>query len=86
MGFKNAYCYVDGERPKTKKALKAALRDNPESVTFDRMTDFDRDDEIPANALYIPRGLTLSICGPDPDRDRKWYASVFFNGEQIVCT
>lgn len=73
-GFVNVGVYVDGARPKTKKALTEALRDNPASVRFDRTALFDEGDNIKGDD--IPAEITLTVTGPDPFTARRWYASV----------
>lgn len=67
----------DGNRIKTKTALKAALSQDPESVLFDGTSpmgpqDFGR----PATVSKLERGVTLVVVGPDPHTKRTWYAKV----------
>lgn len=75
MSYVNTGALVNGRRPATKAALKAALKDAPDTVEFD------------STALMGPRaGETLtvatlgtdtaSVTGPDPYTRRDWYASV----------
>ena len=67
--------HSDGVRIKTKKALREALKFNPALVTFDKTSPFD----LPGTDIRgseIPDGIVLSVVGPDPYRDRRWYASV----------
>jgi hypothetical protein len=84
MSYINMTAYVDGKLPKTKKALKEAVRDDPESVTLEAQSHFDRD--TPSSPIYIPKGVTVQVCGPDPHRDRRWYASITFDGNEVKCS
>lgn len=77
MAFVNVGAYIDGNRPKSKKVLKEALRDAPETVRFDRTAAVGPDagqPDIMGNEL--PAGDTLTVVGPDPYTARTWYASV----------
>ena len=73
MSYVNCGAYVNGERPKSKKALKEAIKD-PASVYFDPTSMFDNQTMIHGD--QIPNGVSLSVCGPDPYNSRKWYATV----------
>lgn len=77
MAFVNVGASVNGERPLTKKALREALRDNPESVYFDSTALMGpRAGEI---VMATPRDIgvdKLSVVGPDPYTRRTWYATV----------
>jgi hypothetical protein len=67
---------ANGMRFKTKKALKEACASAPESVGFD-CTDFLG----PYQGMTFtsddpqPYKVKLSVCGPDPYSERKWYAT-----------
>ncbi|MFJ1700443.1 hypothetical protein ACIOHC_36230 [Streptomyces sp. NPDC088252] len=76
MGYINVGAYIDGERPKTKKALTDALANNPGSVRFDRTSPLDGSDGKAIAGDAIPETDTLTVTGPDPYTSRKWYASV----------
>jgi hypothetical protein len=84
MIYINVGAFVSGERPRTKKALREALRDTPDAVIFDRtlipgrhLPPEFRGNYLPVTGTHrIPTGVTLSVVGPDPYRVRKWYASV----------
>lgn len=73
----NTGALVSGQRPKTKAALRKALAETPELVTFDSTaTQGARaGDLITATAGDIGESK-LSVCGPDPYSNRKWYATV----------
>jgi hypothetical protein len=68
----------------TKKALKTALKEDPSEVLF-----------TPTSTLGpwsgqmcgddLPRGYTLSVCGPDPHTHRAWFASVQWTATGPKC-
>jgi hypothetical protein len=75
MAYINVGVIIDGYMAPTKKALRLALAENPESVLFVVTSDLGprprqeiRPDQIGSD--------TLTVVGPDPYRNRKWYASV----------
>lgn len=57
----------------TKKRLKELVAANDSSLTFYGTSPF-----TPFNGTLadLDEGVTLSVVGPDPERDRRWYASV----------
>ena len=64
--------YVDGLRPKTKKAVKEAIADDPSRVEIEATSWFGNEydglvSEAPADKYYW--------VGPDPHRSRKFYGS-----------
>lgn len=61
-------------RFKTKKALATALAEDPTGVLFDRTSVYDAEPAIPGDD--IPEDAILSVVGPDPYGNRKWYANV----------
>lgn len=83
MSYINVGVFINGMRPPSKKALREALRDAPETVIFDQ-TALIRNEfnggPIPGGTYItpplIPAGTNLTVVGPDPYRNRKWYASV----------
>jgi hypothetical protein len=75
MTYMNVGAYVDGVRPKTKKALREALQANPESVTFDGTSPFGPQ-HADLTGTHIPADLALSVVGPEPATTRNWYATV----------
>jgi hypothetical protein len=87
MSFINAGAKdLDGNRIKSKKALKQALSQDPASVVFDGTSPmgpqhFSR----PATVAALPEGYTLTVCGPDPYTKRSWWANVtMVNGKITV--
>lgn len=78
MGYVNCGAYVNGTRPKTKKALKEAMANDPSHVRFDSTSMFDN---LHCTGVGIPEGTTLSVVGPDPYTKRSWYATVTDKGK-----
>ena len=77
MSSINVGAYVDGDRCKTKTALKRALKEAPETVRFDvtaAVGEHAGKPDIVGNE--IPADAKLSVCGPDPYTARNWWASV----------
>jgi len=82
MPFVNVGAYVSSKRPASKKALKEAVKNAPDTVVFDATSMYDtRSSYSPTD---IPNGTTLSVTGPDPFTNRKWYASVKLNAKGAV--
>jgi hypothetical protein len=74
MSYVNTGALVGSKRPKTKTALKAALKADPSEVYFDA-TSF----MAPVGGYSgdeVPSGVKLSVVGPDPYSKRSWYATV----------
>lgn len=67
--------FIDGERALTKKALREALAANPVSVEFDATSAFHTGPSR-YRAAELTSAVTLSVCGPDPRVDRRWFATV----------
>jgi hypothetical protein len=65
--------YVNMHRPKTKKALKAAIADDPVTVTLEAPSMFG--DEYSGAVTSAPPGMYY-VVGPDPYTSRKWYATI----------
>lgn len=64
----------DGTNVATKKALKAALAQDPDSVVFYSTSTMGPQHQGTAGLLYP--GDVLSVVGPDPYHRRNWYANV----------
>jgi hypothetical protein len=76
--FINTGAKINGQRARTKKALREALAVTPDSVTFDVTQLFG---ELAGRTLAAVDVLThpqwtLVVVGPDPYARRNWYASV----------
>lgn len=77
MQYIQVGAYVNDERCPSKAALKRALKDAPETVKFDcTAAAGPHANRGPIKGTEVPKGDTLSVCGPDPYTNRKWYASV----------
>ena len=76
MSYLNTGAMVteSGLRVASKKRLKEMIKADPRSVTFDPTSMFDNQAHF--DGASIPAGVTLSVVGPDPQRDRRWYATV----------
>lgn len=69
-------------RVRSKKTLKDALKGHAGDVVFDNtaMTLGNGEHLGGGQAEYrgdeVPEGVSLSVVGPDPYTDRRWYATV----------
>lgn len=68
----NFQAYVNGQKPKTKKALREALAADPASVWFEDTSAFNNRGSLNASQLS-PSDV---IVGPDCYTARNWYANV----------
>jgi hypothetical protein len=81
-----SYVNVGVEGHKTKASLKKAVKENPHEVyaygTSGIGPSFHgRVDALPKD------GTKLSVVGPDPYHERKWFATISWNSKgQLVCT
>lgn len=74
MGFINCGAFDSkGQRFPSKKALKAALLEDPASVEFDK-TAITESGSIKGDE--IPEGVKLSVVLPCPYTNRRFYATV----------
>jgi hypothetical protein len=74
--------YVNGERPKTKKALREAVESAPETVELEHTA---MGEEGRTSLMRLPVGRYY-VVGPDPYTSRKWYGHVVVlpNGKRKV--
>lgn len=79
MSYMNVGVFINCQPCKTKAALKRAMSESPIDVSFYNTSPFDGNVRFTGNEL--PAGTTLSVCGPDPQNNRKWYASVSPTGK-----
>jgi hypothetical protein len=84
--FINAGAYVNNQRPKSKKALREALKSNPETVVFDSTALMGPRAGENITPGQIGEDEVVSVTGPDPYRDRKWYASVKATARGVTIT
>ena len=59
----------------TKAALKKALRERPQDVIFDDINARNPILTQPLSDVVTPE-VSVTITGPDPYTDRRWYAAV----------
>lgn len=72
--------FIDGKRPKSKKAVKDAILADASRVVFENTSMFGGSDYDGTN---VPSGLTF--VGPDPYTSRKFYGSISYkNGKPRV--
>ena len=75
--------YIDGERPRSKRALKLALAEDVCSVAIEDAAHYGLPE--PIEASMIPEGEEYEVVGPDPYTDRRWTATITrSNGRVIV--
>ena len=99
--FINVGCYIDGVRPKSKKAIKDALKAivngerEPSSIAFDATDMFANAGKrfhayVQSDGEYpdgIKPGYSYQVCGPDPYTKRNFYGTVSVNSRGvIVCS
>lgn len=88
MGYVNVGAIDrDGKRFKTKKAMKEAIESEFElgsRVGFDQ-TAMLHSAQVPEVCTLgdLPEGVILSVVGPDPYSDRRWYANVERKGDKV---
>ena len=70
---------VNGIRPKTKKALKDALKTMPEAVDISSTDVVGKEYDGPATEM--PEHKPVYVVGPNPYTERKWYAQIKRSGE-----
>ena len=58
----------------TKKMLKDLVKTGPSQVFFYPTSEIGQ--TWSGSLAELPKGVTLSVVGPDPYRSRKWYASI----------
>ena len=72
---------TDGSDVPTKKALKEALAASPASVVFYETSAVPM--PILINGSELVEGVKYSVTGPNPYKNRKWYATVELTGGKI---
>lgn len=74
--------FVNFARSKSKKAIKTAVNENPESVRIEATSLFG--DEYDGPVSGMPDGATVYFVGPDPSRNRKYYGSITRKGDKFT--
>ena len=79
--------YVNGERPKTKKALKEAIKNyNGKGATSIVLEATSIMENEYGGALIDAPNSRYYIVGPDPYKSRKWYANITKQGNKITIS
>ena len=71
--------WIDGDRPKTKKAVREVILNGDLSTLSLEATSFFGN-EYDGPLEYAPDG-TYYVVGPDPHTKRTWYASITVQNE-----
>lgn len=66
--------FINGTRPKSKKAVKEAVLNDPESVRIEATSLFGGEYDGPADLL--PGPAKVHFVGPDPYTSRKFYGTI----------
>ena len=66
--------FIDGQRPKSKKAIKEALAANPERVRIEHTSMFSSQGHV--GALDLTAGEKVDFVGPDPYTKRNFYGTI----------
>lgn len=74
--------WINGTRPKSKKAIKEALTAGDE-VVLEATSIFGN--EYGGFINYAPDG-TYSVAGPDPDKKRDFYATLTVRSGKVTVT
>ena len=72
--------WINGERPKSKKAIREAVETNPAMVDVEATSWHGNEYGGPLDKA--PEGTMITFVGPDPYTSRKFYGTITkFNGE-----
>lgn len=74
--------FVEGSRPKTKKALKEAVA-NGDRVELEATSAFGNEWSGPVTMM--PENKAVPIVGPAP-LNRKWYATIKRVGDKVTVS
>jgi hypothetical protein len=66
--------FIAGARPKSKKAVKEAVANDPRSVRAQATSLFG--DEYDGPIMSLPSGASVAFVGPDPYNDRRFYGTI----------
>lgn len=73
--------FVNGRRPKSKKAVKEAVAENPHKVRIEGTSVLGSDYDGPVSDM--PDG-EITFVGPDPYRERKFYGTIVKRSDKIT--
>jgi hypothetical protein len=65
--------FINGQRPKSKKAVREAVAANPATVRAEATSMFGNEFD---GSLAEYGGGTISFVGPDPYTDRRFYGTI----------
>jgi len=66
--------YVNYKRPKSKKEVVAAVKENPSSVSLEATSLFGNDYDGPITEM--PENKMVFVVGPDPYTARNFYLNI----------
>jgi len=75
--------WVDGGRPKSKKQVMEAVKQNPSSVSIEATSLFGKEYDGPVLGLPLGAG-TIYFVGPDPYTKRNFYGQIFWQAGKLV--
>lgn len=75
--------FVNGARPKSKKAIKEAIAANPDSVSLEATSIFGN--EFDGMVSVAPYG-SYTFVGPNPNTDRRFYGTITVTASKITVS
>lgn len=75
---------VTRERITRKKRLKVLAASEPAQLLFDPTSFYDQQGPIRGDS--VPPDIILSVCGPDPYTNRRWWAQVTLGTGKLRVT
>lgn len=75
--------FVGGMRAPSKKALREAINSNPSNVRIEATAIFPGA-EYGGPITSMPEGKMITLVGPCPSTNRKWYANLTRKGDKFV--
>ena len=73
--------FINGARPKSKKAVKEAIAADPASVEIEATSFFGNEYGGPFEAMPDE---VIYFVGPDPHRDRRFYGTIEKRGNRVT--
>lgn len=77
--------FINGERPRSKKAIKEAMKEAPSSVTWQNDAAFGETAGSRFAGDRLP-DMNDTFVGPDPFRDRKFYGQIKVVDGKVTIT
>jgi hypothetical protein len=75
--------FINMRRPKSKKEVKEAVKENPLAVEVECTSMFGG---YSGPVSEMPDGTTITFVGPDPYSKRNFYGNIKRNGDKITVT